>query len=92
MDNFIPVAVNVRGVTRIWHMDISTLSLNELIQLKKELEGTKADSINAIDAIIHKNIGYNIDDMKMSKREIKKENRTFKRQSAYVRRCRRKGR
>ena len=92
MNNFIPIAVTVRGVTRIWHMDISNLSLNELISLKKELEGNKADSINAIDAIIHKNIGYNIEDLKMTKRETQKYNRTFKRQSAFVRNSRKRGR
>lgn len=92
MNNFIPVEAYVNGKMKIWHIDVSGLGINELIILKKELEGNKTDSINYLNAIIHQTIGYNNDDLKMSRRELKKENRTYRNQKALVRRNKRKRR
>ena len=92
MKNFIPVEANVKGNNDVWFIDVSKLSLNELIKLKKELEGNKTDSVRSIDAIIHQNIGYDIDELKMSRRETKKENRTFKKQKAVFKHYRQKRR
>lgn len=92
MDGFIPVEAYVDGKSVIWYMDISTLSINELINLKEELKGSKTDSISAINSIIHQTIGYNIDDLKMTKRQQKKENRVYKNRNAFVKSKKRKGR
>ena len=92
MDNFIPVEANINGKTVIWYMDISTLSLSDLIKLKEELNGTKINSFKFIDAIIHETIGYNKQDAKSIKRESKKTNRIYKKSKSLIKAKRRQGR
>ena len=89
MDEFIPVEAHVGDKIEGWYLDVSTLSLNELIDLRKVLMGNKIDSINTIDGIISKRIGYNLGDLKMSKRDAKKANCSYKNQKALVKRRRR---
>lgn len=92
MNNFIPVEAREEDHMATWYIDISKLSLNELIIIKKELVGNKADSIRYIDAIIHQNIGCDIDKLKMSRRETSKESRGFKKQKTVIKHHRRKRR
>ena len=92
MNNFIPVEATVNGKTTVWHMDISKLSLSDLIKLKKELNGNKIDSYNSLDAIIHETIGYDKNDVKSAKRENKKLNRTYKKSKVLIKLRRRKER
>ena len=51
LENFIPIEIDGNPNTDYWHMDISNLSLSELISLKKELIGTV--SCAALDAVIY---------------------------------------
>ena len=92
MNNFIPVEAREEDHMATWYIDISKLSLNELIIIKNELVGNKVDSIRYIDAIIHQNIGCDIDKLKMSRRETSKESRAFKKQKTVIKHHRRKRR
>ncbi len=91
MEDFIPVEALVHNCMQSWYIDVSALSLNELIELRKELIGNKIDSVNTIDGIISKRIGYNLGDLKMSKRDAKKDSNGYKNRKALMKR-RRKGR
>ena len=51
LENFIPIEIFNNPNISHWHMDISKLSLSELISLKKVLVGTV--SCAALDAVIY---------------------------------------
>ena len=84
MKDFIPVEARANGKDTIWYMDISRLSLNELVNLKNELKGSKIESIVQLDAIIHETINLNRQDLKGEKRENQRSNRPYRSQKAYV--------
>ena len=53
MKDFIPVEVTSNNNNEKWYLDVSKLSLGELLNLRKELVGTSEDSIRVIDGIIY---------------------------------------
>ena len=91
MKDFIPVEAKVNGKFTIWYMDVSTLSLNELVKLKNELKGSKVESVVSLDAIIHDNINWNRQDLKAERREKQKMSSPYKNSKALIK-TKRKGR
>lgn len=91
MKDFIPVEAKVNGKLTIWHMDVSSLSLNELVKLKNELKGSKVESVVPLDAIIHDSINCNRQDLKAERREKQKMRSPYKNSKAFIK-TRRKGR
>ena len=89
VSRFIPVEGNEN---EIWYMDISNLTLTDLIQLKKELNGNKVNSISAIDAVIHDELGYEYSDIKSIKRENKRLGMPLKKSKNYKKRFHNNGR
>ena len=89
VSRFIPVEGNEN---EIWYMDISNLTLTDLIQLKKELNGNKVNSISAIDAVIHNELGYEYSDIKSIKRENKRLGMPLKKSKNYKKRFHNNGR
>ena len=85
--DFIPVEAKINDQYFIWYMDISTLSLNDLVNLKNELKGSKVDSIASLDAVIHQNISWNRQDAKAEKREVRKAGQ-YKNRKALIRKIR----
>ena len=92
MDKFIPIIVKVNNKDKTWYLDVSNLSLSELIDLKNELVGTKGHSIQYLDAIIHDEIGYDYNDFKSIKRENKAIRSPMKKSKVYIKRMRKNGR
>ena len=92
MDKFIPIIVKVNNKDKTWYLDVSNLSLSELIDLKNELVGTKGRSIQYLDAIIHDEIGYDYNDFKSIKRENKAIRSPMKKSKVYIKRMRKNGR
>ena len=89
VSRFIPVEGNEN---EIWYMDTSNLTLTDLIQLKKELNGNKVNSISAIDAVIHNELGYEYSDIKSIKRENKRLGMPLKKSKNYKKRFHNNGR
>ena len=89
VSRFIPVEGNEN---EIWYMDTSNLTLTDLIQLKKELNGNKVNSVSAIDAIIHDELGYEYSDIKSIKRENKRLGLPLKKSKNYKKRFHNNGR
>lgn len=89
VSRFIPVEGNEN---EIWYMDTSNLTLTDLIQLKKELNGNKVNSISAIDAVIHDELGYEYSDIKSIKRENKRLGMPLKKSKNYKKRFHNNGR
>ena len=89
VSRFIPVDGNEN---EIWYMDISNLTLTDLIQLKKELYGYKVNSVAAIDAIIHDESGYDYSDIKSIKRENKRLGMPLKKSRNFKKRFHNNGR
>ena len=89
VSRFIPVEGNEN---EIWYMDISNLTLTDLIQLKKELNGNIVNSISAIDAVIHDELGYEYSDIKSIKRENKRLGMPLKKSKNYKKRFHNNGR
>ncbi len=81
--DFIPVEAKINGKYYIWYLDVSSLSLNELINLRNELIGSRADSIITLDAIIHDTINIDCQDLKGDRRE-KQRNSMYRNQRASV--------
>lgn len=54
---YIPVLVDVDGKEEIWRMDITNLSITDLIKLKEELlNSTYTKTIRALDSIIKSDV------------------------------------
>ena len=88
MKDFIPVEAKINNKYYVWYMDVSLLSLNELVNLKNELIGTRADSIVTLDAIIHSTVNIDCQDLKSERRENRRSNGPYKNKKALVRRKR----
>ncbi len=82
---FIPVEAIVNNKHKTWHMDVSNLTIKELVDLKNELKGSKVDSIASLDAIIHDMINYDVDKTKIVRREMQKEKAKYKNSKALIR-------
>lgn len=78
MKEFIPIEVKRKRKDETWFLDISNLSLSELIKLKNELIGISEISIPQIDKIIYDEIGEKSNNIKVSYREYKKEEKNRK--------------
>ena len=86
--NIIPIETNNKG---IWYLDISKLSLSELIKLRKELETKSNASIRSLDAIIHHNTSSSYEDMNFKKRDMEKKKQGYRNRKVLIR-MRRQGR
>ncbi len=82
---FIPVEAIVGKKYRTWYMDVSNLTIKELVELKKELRESKIDSVASLDAIIHDIINYDVDKSKMIRREMQKEKAKYRNSKALIR-------
>ena len=89
MNEYIPIEVISEGKQKVWYLDTSMLSLEDLTELRKKLNGDKTESVLAIDAIIHQRIGYDMNDLKSAKRELQKSKGLYKNSKAYVSKKRR---
>ena len=80
MKDFVPVEVISKKNKEIWYLDVSKLSLSDLLSLRKELVGTKEDGIRVIDGIIYgEKITSKIEeDNKKRQRQVKKERKEQK--------------
>lgn len=57
MNNYIPILVKRNRKKELWRMDISSLSVTELIKLKEQLMKVPYDkTIQALDAVIKREI------------------------------------
>lgn len=52
-DSFIPILVEDGNIDKIWYLDVSHYSLEELMILKNQLNGTLENSIRMLDKIIY---------------------------------------
>ncbi len=78
------VPISVKSPNDIWYMDISNLSLSELINLKEELKGYSNQSIRVLDAIIHKNAGTTYEETYFDSRNRKKQKEGYKNRRTYI--------
>lgn len=86
-ENIIPIETNNKG---IWYMDISKLSLSELIKLRKELTNKSNVSISMLDAIIHKDSNTSYIETNFRKREFEKRKQGYRNKSVLIKMKRRK--
>ena len=49
-NNYIPVDARNEGIKEKWYLDVTSLGLEDLITLRKELEGS---SVSCLDAVIY---------------------------------------
>ncbi|MGM9876503.1 MAG: hypothetical protein ACI310_04655 [Bacilli bacterium] len=49
-NNYIPVDARNEGIKEKWYLDVTNLGLEDLITLRKELEGS---SVSCLDAVIY---------------------------------------
>ena len=84
MKDFIPVEAKINNKYYVWYLDVSSLSLNELVNLKNELIGSRADSIVILDAIIHDMINIDRQDLKSERREKQRANGSYKNPKALI--------
>jgi len=79
---YVPVDVVSKRKNKTWYVDVSNLSLGELIELKKELLGTSSYGIRYIDKLIyeelHKYTAYDDSDNTYCK-EVKRDKKVQKR-------------
>lgn len=87
IDNIIPIETNNKG---IWFMDISQLSLSELINLRNELSKKSTVSISSLDGIIHKEAGSNSQETNFRKREYEKRKQGYRNKAVLIKMKRRK--
>lgn len=80
MKDFVPVEVTHKKEKEKWYLDVSKLSLSDLLNLRKELVGTNEDSIRVIDGIIYDDkITTKVDHINVkSQRHLKKERKEQK--------------
>lgn len=80
MKDFVPVEVTYKKNKENWYLDVSKLSLGDLLNLRKELLGTNEDSIRVIDGIIYDDkITTKLEYVNVkSQRHIKKERKEQK--------------
>lgn len=57
LEGYIPITVKGQGKKR-WYLDVSKLSLSELLSLRNELLATDDNTIKSLDGLIHNK--YNI--------------------------------
>lgn len=86
-NNYVPVLVQIETKKEIWRMDVTNLSITELIKLKEELTKVPYDkTIQTLDAIIRQDIeimtpsncinnGSYIRTYKKNKKELKMKKR-----------------
>ena len=84
MKDFIPVEARINNKYYTWYMDVSLLSLNDLVNLRNELKRSKTESVVQLDAIIHDTININRQDIKAERRENQRSNRPYRSKKAYV--------
>ena len=58
-NDFVPILAEVNKVPTTWYYDVSSLGIEELMNLKKELSGTREDSIRLLDKIIYSKVNAN---------------------------------
>ena len=87
IDNLIPVETIDN---KICYLDISALSLSELIKLRKELSNKSNISIRPLDAIIHQNSNSTYDELNFNKRDIEKSKQGYRSQKIQIKMKRRK--
>ena len=49
-NTYIPIEVNKQNKVKTWYLDVTNLGLEDLITLRKELEGS---SVSCLDAVIY---------------------------------------
>ena len=86
MENMVPVSVHESN--DIWFIDVSNLSLSELINLKKELIGYSIQSIRVLDAIIHENAGTTYEETNFTKRDTEQLKKGCRNPKAFTKRRR----
>ena len=82
IDDMVPVSVN--NMKDIWYIDVSNLSLSELIELKEDLKGYSIQSIRVLDAIIHKNAGTTFEETNFNDRQIRNMKKGCRNQKALI--------
>ena len=85
-DNMIPVKTEDNN---IWYLDISNLTLSELIKLKKELLGKSIVSIRPLDAVIHQNANTTYEESNFYKRENEKRKLGYRNSKVLIKMKRR---
>lgn len=86
INNMIPVKTKYDN---IWFIDISNLTLSELIKLKNELVGKSNISIRALDAIIHQNANTTYEETNFNKRDIEKSKLGYRNSKVLIKMKRR---
>ena len=57
-NNYIPIWIERDRKTEVWYLDVTNLSVTELMRLKEEFKKSSSDkSIQVLDAIIKNNLG-----------------------------------
>ena len=86
INNMIPIKTKDDNV---WFIDISNLTLSELIKLKNELVGKSNISIRALDAIIHQNANTTYEETNFKKRDIEKSKLGYRNSKVLIKMKRR---
>ena len=86
--DIIPIETYNKG---IWYMDVTNLTLSELIALRKELATKSNNSISVLDSIIHRNSNSSFEDTNFRKREFEKRKQGYRNKKVLIKMKRRKG-
>lgn len=87
IENMIPVETIDK---KIWYIDITNLSLSELITLKNELINKSVMSVRVLDAIIHQTTNYYFEETKLEKRYNEKRKQGYRNKKVLIK-MKRKG-
>ena len=76
IERYLPVEVKRKNKKELWQLDISKLGLKELVELKKQLHGTNANTVRILDGYIYGKIDdkhlYKVNNMYFDKKESKR--------------------
>ena len=86
--DIIPIETYNKG---IWYMDVTNLTLSELIALRKELATKSNNSISVLDSIIHRNSNSSFEDTNFRKQKKKKRKQGYRNKKVLIKMKRRKG-
>ena len=84
--DIIPVETFNKGT---WYMNVSNLSLSELIALRKELTKKSNVSISVLDSIIHRNANSDFESTNFRKREFEKRKQGYRNKKVLIKMKRR---
>ena len=77
--HFVPIKVWKEQDYDLWQVDISDLSLSELIELRNDLLGCHDISVRVLDGILYQECKNNGTYIQRCKKEIKEEKRKIRR-------------